>query len=540
MSVTLRRQRNGNVRPFWYGEYVRADGTRRVINLNVKWDGKLPRSGSLRDRGNAVFEATRVAAEAALEKYQDEARRKGRAEHLTERLIEEKTGAKVEYTRLADLGASWLALPRGGATLSDGHVVKCKAVFKRFLAFMAERRAKAVYCYQVTNEDVNAFSEVLRVAFSPGTYAAHFGILRPAFDRFLPPGARNPFRAGLAGKRGAKSASGSVHRKPFTPDQLQALLDEARGDELMYPLITAAACTGMRRGDVCRLRWEDVDLAAGMLTVKTSKTGAQVEIPIFAPLRSVLDGRGEKGAGEYVFPEAVSMLKHNRHGLTWRFKKLAAKALNGNAPVTPLFAPTPETEQEGTAAVMAAIPDGERRARMLDCLHRYCAGEKVCQIRDATGHSKSTVSTDLSAIEALTGKPFVRTRGADMHEKIRLLTRVKRPVGKLSASLYDWHALRTTFVTLALSAGVPLELVRRVTGHGTVAVVLEHYFRPDREQFKAALTKALPAVLTGDKAPAPPPVAPHVQELGALVQKLAANTATKKDRKRFQRLAARI
>lgn len=536
MSVMLRRQRNGTLRPFWYGEYVRADGTRRVVNLNVKWDGKLPKSGSLRDQGNGVFEATREAAELALAAYQDEARRKGRAEHLTERLIEEKTGATVEYTRLADLGASWLALPRGGATLSDGHVVKCKAVFKRFVVFMAERRPRAVYCYQVTNEDVNAFSEKLRLNFSPSTYAAHFGILRPAFDRFLPPGARNPFRAGLAGKRGAKAAaSGSVHRKPFTPDQLQALLNEARGDELMYPLITAAACTGMRRGDVCRLRWADVDLAAGMLTVKTSKTGAQVEIPIFAPLRAVLDAR-QKGAGEYVFPEGVAMLKHNRYGLTWRFKKLAAKALNGGAPAPPPSAPTPETESEGTAAVIAAVPEGDRRSRMLNFLHRYCAGEKVCQIRDATGHSKSTVSTDLSAIEALTGKPFVRTKGPDMHEKIRLLTRVSRPVGKLSASLYDWHALRTTFVTLALSAGVPLELVRRVTGHGTVAVVLEHYFRPDREQFKAALTNALPAVLTGDT----PTVAPHVQELSALVQKMTVGTATKQDKKRIRLLAAQV
>ena len=59
--------------------------------------------------------------------------------------------------------------------------------------------------------------------------------------------------------------------------------------------------------------------------------------------------------------------------------------------------------------------------------------------------------------------------------------------GQRTASVRDWHALRSTFVTLALSAGVPVELVLRVTGHATVEVVLKHYFRPDREQFKAAL-----------------------------------------------------
>jgi hypothetical protein len=50
---------------------------------------------------------------------------------------------------------------------------------------------------------------------------------------------------------------------------------------------------------------------------------------------------------------------------------------------------------------------------------------------------------------------------------------------------------------MALSAGVPMELVRRVTGHSTVEVVLKHYFRPGREAFRASLGKALPKLLTG-------------------------------------------
>ena len=48
---------------------------------------------------------------------------------------------------------------------------------------------------------------------------------------------------------------------------------------------------------------------------------------------------------------------------------------------------------------------------------------------------------------------------------------------------------------LALAAGVPLELVQRVTGHRTVAVVLKHYFRPGREDFRQVLVKAMPKML---------------------------------------------
>lgn len=61
----------------------------------------------------------------------------------------------------------------------------------------------------------------------------------------------------------------------------------------------------------------------------------------------------------------------------------------------------------------------------------------------------------------------------------------------------DFHSLRVTWVTEALSAGIPIELVRRVTGHQTVEVVLKHYFKPGRDQFRRSLEKALPEHLTG-------------------------------------------
>jgi hypothetical protein len=110
----------------------------------------------------------------------------------------------------------------------------------------------------------------------------------------------------------------------------------------------------------------------------------------------------------------------------------------------------------------------------------------------------------------------------------------------------DWHALRATFVTLALSAGVPVELVRRVTGHATVEVVLKHYFHPGREALRAALADAMPKVLTVGRGaptngPQPPPTETVPQgELVALAARVAAGTATERDRARFKELAAGV
>src|SRR5262249_1889634 len=47
------------------------------------------------------------------------------------------------------------------------------------------------------------------------------------------------------------------------------LLDAARGGRLHMPILLAVT-TGMRRGEVLALRWEDVDLQAGTLSVRQS------------------------------------------------------------------------------------------------------------------------------------------------------------------------------------------------------------------------------------------------------------------------------
>jgi integrase len=407
---------------------------------------------------------------------------------------------------------------------------------------MHERNSAAAYLYEVTPEDAAAFLAKLRHELAPATAQYGVRLISKALSRFLPVGSLNPF-AEFVGRR-KSGESGVVHRKPFTPEELRALLDASRDDHFMYPLIVTAACTGMRRGDVCCLKWSDVDLAGGMLTVKTSKTGGNVEIPIFRPLRTILEERRGQGKG-YVFPEAAAMMRHNADRLSYRFKVLVAKALDTEPPsALPEPIPAAEIEAEGVAAIMDHIPEGERRERFLDTFRRYAAGESVRQIAANTGRPKGTISYDLHTVAGWTGKRFVRrgpgrqTKGQTWGVKAAIdrVTREKRERGQKSASVRDWHALRTTFVTVALSAGVPMELVRRVTGHATVEVVLRYYFRPDREQFKAALAGALPDVLTGGQQGQ----LKAADELAALAGKVAAGTATEEDKERLRKLAAKV
>ena len=53
----------------------------------------------------------------------------------------------------------------------------------------------------------------------------------------------------------------------WSPDQLRAFLEHVRDDHL-YAFWLLVASTGMRRGELAGLRWADVDLEAGRLSVR--------------------------------------------------------------------------------------------------------------------------------------------------------------------------------------------------------------------------------------------------------------------------------
>ena len=52
-------------------------------------------------------------------------------------------------------------------------------------------------------------------------------------------------------------------------------------------------------------------------------------------------------------------------------------------------------------------------------------------------------------------------------------------------------------MTLALNAGVPLEIVQKVMGHRTAGIVMKHYFQPGREDFRRTLAGKMSALLVG-------------------------------------------
>jgi len=119
----------------------------------------------------------------------------------------------------------------------------------------------------------------------------------------------------------------------------------------------------------------------------------------------------------------------------------------------------------------------------------------------AANVSKGSVSGYLNEIESAIGHRIVRgsshaNRGNNLKEGMKDAgLYLERKHGLRRASVRDFHSFRVTWVTLALTAGVPLELVQKVTGHKTTDIVLKHYFQPGREAFRSALNAAMPKLL---------------------------------------------
>jgi integrase len=526
MPLELRWKLNGSLRPFWYGRYE-VNGKRYCHNLGVKIAGSPPASQSLKDEGDAAFERSRATALAKLNGIIEEAQSKRNAVAIAEKLYEIKTGEVIKSVKLDSLVSEWRKIPRR-RELNAIYAAQCESTVNRFVEYVKREHPKVVEAAQVSRSVALGFLEAeAKRGITGKTWNDKLKVLRLLLRHALPPGAIHPLM------EVPTRESETVFRHPFTPEELGRITEVAKTDEFIRPIIVAGMCTAMRRGDCCLLQWKDVDLKNRFITVKASKTGQSVSIPIFPMLQIELDKRAgsssARGATEdrgarkamtgYVFPEQAEAYLRNPDGITLRVKRVLAVALSGervegrgmkdenegrtlaqHGEGGALPAVSEAEVRERGKKFIVSLPEGEKRVRMAAVFDSYMTGKSLDDVATATGVSKTSVSDYLNEIESGSGCQIVRGRpdGRSMTAVLKAaqgFLRADRAGGKRRASVRDFHSFRVTWVTLALTAGVPLELVQKVTGHKTTDIVLKHYFQPGREAFREALNKAMPALL---------------------------------------------
>ena len=507
MALQIRWKKDGKLASrYWYADFLVA-GKRHVVPLGVKIRGTIPES--LKSPGDAKFERSRGAAKAKHDKAVEKARETGSTVKILEHIVDIRTEGQSRSLLIERLPNAWAALPRR-RKLSTAYLAYGSGTLQKFVEYMTKHHAGTKKLSDVTVKHVKEFMAEQDKGLTSRTWNEKRMILKAAFCHIEPTG---DVCRQLTRTLPERAEDAAVHRQPFTKEDINAILEAAKDDNLIRPLIVTAVATAMRRGDCARLKWSGVDMAAGFICVKSTKTNETVEIPIMPILFGELKlaAKRKHGPDDYVFPEAAALYEQNADGLNNRLRQILAKAgfvdqkvidkVKEDGPGLPVL-PAAELRERGIKGIESMQITPHKRERMRAIFAAYVDGANLPEIKERLGFGTGTSSEHLNKLEKHIGAAIIRRRGPVLPETIRGTLHSRHAEGERlkRGSLRGWHAFRTTFITLALSAGMPMELVQRITGHTTVAVVMKHYFRPNRDHFRNALQIAMPQLLTAGNA----------------------------------------
>ncbi len=87
----------------------------------------------------------------------------------------------------------------------------------------------------------------------------------------------------------------------LTVEECQTLIDCCIPH--LKPIVTVGLHTGMRKGEILGLKWEQVDLDHGFVLLDTTKNGERKEIPIDGTLRELFSSMSRSIESLYVFTD---------------------------------------------------------------------------------------------------------------------------------------------------------------------------------------------------------------------------------------------
>jgi integrase len=121
----------------------------------------------------------------------------------------------------------------------------------------------------------------------------------------------------------------------LNPDQLTALLEAIEQDPNAQAanFMKMVLFTGMRRGELFKLQWQDVDFGRGFIHIRQPKGGVDQKIPLNQAARALLESHPRTGSS-YVFPGRGGNRRTDINKQVTRIKKSAGlpkdfRALHG-------------------------------------------------------------------------------------------------------------------------------------------------------------------------------------------------------------------
>ena len=464
-------------RRYFYGRNSRTGG--KYVKLS-KVKGKPPASLRTRDGGDTTYEKSLSVADEVFRKMMVELDMRTDLSGQIRQVVALQTGKDVTRTPIADLTGIVLGRARA-KKLSESQSKFLTRTLNDFAKFAASKRVQFVY--QIDEALVDDYLETIK-CFANNLQKNKISTISGAVKLVCPFFQVNPFQHALDIIKSNKKAVTQDQYQPFTNDQLNRILGYGKHDELSRYLVSCCAFTGLRISDACTLRWNEVDMKAGLITRKCIKTGEMVYPPITPSFKRELESALLKcdDNEEFVCPEAAQMYDPKENRINVLGKKLLARALFGNTPEEAII---PDEKQPGLLDVKAAIEatnfTDTKKARLWDTYERYRDGQSYREIERQTGRSRGTTNGYLAILEELMKvhiRPMPR-KGPTLSEMVRM-TQTKGTSGMNRRSIYSWHSFRTTYVTKLLLHGVEPTVAQQYVGHTSVQMTLK-YLRTNKK-----------------------------------------------------------
>ena len=316
-----------------------------------------------------------------------------------------------------------------------------RMVWMGFARWMEHNHIEIGHLAEVTEEAVGEYLAEFRCHHAATTYNNHVCTLREIFRTLAE-------KAGVVNDPWANvclRADDSVSRRELTVDEVERLYDAASKEGVEWKLLFMTGIyTGLRLGDCCRLKWENVNLERGVIQVIPEKTkkhahGKPVTIPIHPQLAAELrEGRGKRDEG---------------------------RGKSGDA------------GQETCETGGSQLPSTEPSSSLLPLPSSQTFVNPT--IAELYVHKNWRLDEVLRKIFT----------AANITMSVRMQGRSRRSV------LASFHSLRHTFVSLSANAGVPLPVVQSIVGHCSTAMT-RHYYHENEAALRSAVA-AIPVIGEG-------------------------------------------
>ena len=317
-----------------------------------------------------------------------------------------------------------------------------RIVWMGFARWMEHNHLEIAHLAEVTETAVAEYLAEFRCHHSASTYNGHVCVLREIF-RVLADKAgitHDPW-AGVCLK-----ADDSISRRELSLDEVERLYNAAYKEGKDWKLLLMTGIyTGMRLGDCCRLKWDNVSFERGVIQIIPEKTkkhmhGRPVTIPIHPSLMAELVMVRDEG---------------------WGMKD--------------------EKETSNNSALQLQLETPTNSVNSVNDVSKTSSSSLI------THPSSLTSFVNPKIAEMYLNRKWQLDEGLRKIFKAANITMSVRMEGRSRKTVVaSFHSLRHTFVSLSANAGVPLPVVQSIVGHTSTAMT-RHYYHENLDALRAAV-----------------------------------------------------